>query len=124
MCHLLLLMPVLALPVFWLWPLSVAVPLYAAVVVLSGALYVVVMRAMRRSVHTGKESMLHATGRVISQPGEPLAVRIEGERWEARSDEALQPGATVRVIAMEGLTLYVEPFDRKTGFPVEHEERA
>ena len=124
MCHLLLLMPVLALPVFWLWPLAVAAPLYAAVVVLSGALYVFVMRAMRRSVHTGKESILHATGSVISQPGEPLAVRVEGERWGARSNEEIQPGAAVRVVAMEGLTLYVEPIDRGAGSTLEHQEGA
>jgi hypothetical protein len=39
MCHLILLLPFLALPVFWLLPLFPAVTLYAGVVVLSVLVY-------------------------------------------------------------------------------------
>ncbi len=36
-------------------------------------------------------------------------VRIRGETWQARSHVPLAPGDRVRVRAVEGLTLHVEP---------------
>ncbi len=39
MCHLVLLLPVIALPLFWLLPLSVAGPLYGAAAALAGVVY-------------------------------------------------------------------------------------
>jgi membrane-bound serine protease (ClpP class) len=36
-------------------------------------------------------------------------VRIAGERWRARSEAELEPGTTVEVLAVEGLTLVVGP---------------
>jgi membrane-bound serine protease (ClpP class) len=35
-------------------------------------------------------------------------VRIAGERWRAAGDAPLRPGETVRVVAIDGLTLVVE----------------
>ena len=36
-------------------------------------------------------------------------VRLDGEIWEARCDAGASPGASVRIIARDGLTLVVEP---------------
>jgi membrane protein implicated in regulation of membrane protease activity len=110
MCHLLLLLPVLALPVFWILPLAVAVPSYALVLVVSVAAYIGLVKAMRRPVLTGREHMLGATGEVIGGSGTTLRVQIDGELWSARSaQEALKPGDAVRVVAVEGLCLTVVP---------------
>jgi membrane-bound ClpP family serine protease len=79
-----------------------------AVLVFSGLVYAALMRAMHRPVETGHEALLRAHGVVESDAGEPLAVRIDGERWSARSsDKALRPGEKVCVIGMEGLVLRV-----------------
>lgn len=108
MCHLLLLLPILALPVFWILPLSVAAPIYAVVAVVSVAVYIGVVRAMRRPVLTGKEHMLGATGEVIANTGSHLTVQIGGELWAAESAQGdLGVGDAVRVVAMEGLHLSV-----------------
>lgn len=45
MCHLILLTPVFSLAVFWIWPLTVAGPVYAVVVALSLWMYALIMRA-------------------------------------------------------------------------------
>ncbi|MEJ2346017.1 MAG: NfeD family protein [Gammaproteobacteria bacterium] len=87
MCHLILLLPVLALPVFWWLPLTLAGPVYAAVCGLSAWIYYYVIRAMRRPVETGSEELLHSTGEVISVDGRRLRVRIHGEVWAAESDD-------------------------------------
>jgi membrane-bound serine protease (ClpP class) len=36
-------------------------------------------------------------------------VRVDGEIWSARSDEPVDPGERVRVVAVDGLTLDVTP---------------
>jgi hypothetical protein len=60
MCHITLLLPVLALPVFWILPLAVSVPVYAVVVIIAGLVYGYAMLAMRRPVETGVEGMIGA----------------------------------------------------------------
>jgi membrane protein implicated in regulation of membrane protease activity len=108
MCHLLLALPILALPVFWLLPLSVAVPIYALVAAVSVVVYAGLVKVMRNPVKTGKEHMLGATGEVVSNTGARLTVRIDGELWTAESTQAnLRIGDTVRVVAVVGLHLSV-----------------
>jgi hypothetical protein len=60
-------LPVLGLPVFWLWPLSEAVPVYGVILALSILVYVYVIRAMRHPVETGAEQILHSIGKVIDR---------------------------------------------------------
>ena len=59
----------------------------------------------------GPETLIGATGRVV-EPLRPIGrVRVRGEVWRARSDEAIGQGARIRVTARERLTLVVEPAD-------------
>ncbi len=53
-----LFMPVIALPILWLLPLSLAVPLYAVIVLISGLLYWLVVKSMRKRPLTGVESLI------------------------------------------------------------------
>ena len=50
MCHLVLLLPLFGLAVFWLWPPAVAVPVYLAVLVVSAGVYYLALVAMRLPV--------------------------------------------------------------------------
>ena len=70
----------------------------------------VALRARRRPVVSGREEMVAAVGIVAAvEPGEAW-VRVHGETWRARAiGGALAPGDRVRVRAVEGLTLVVEP---------------
>jgi membrane protein implicated in regulation of membrane protease activity len=47
---------------------------------------------------------------VVTEPCRPLGqVRLDGEIWEARCDAGASPGARVRIVARDDLTLVVEP---------------
>ena len=101
-------MPLLALPVFWLLPLSIAAPVYAVVIAVSAAIYGLIFKSMRKPVRTGKEGIIHAIGVVEDASGDMLEVRIQGEHWTARcADEHLQPGDKIEVVSIDGLTLGV-----------------
>lgn len=107
MCHLILMLPVLGLPVFWLLPLSEALPAYGAILALSILVYVYVLRAMRHPVETGAEEILRSTGKVIEVGAKDIGVRVHSEMWRAVSAEKLQPGDVVEIIGIDGLRLRV-----------------
>jgi len=111
MCHIALLLPLLALPVFWIWPLSVSVPVYAVVVIIAALVYWYAVLAMRRPVETGAEGMIGQTGEVIEVHGTSVVVRIGSEIWNARSPASLRKGDNVAVIAVERLVLMVKRLD-------------
>ena len=107
MCHLALLLPFFGLPVFWLWPLSMALPSYLVILLLSAGIYYYTIVAMRRNVITGPEALLHSEGVVVSQYGLKTTVRIQGELWSARSGDVLEPGDIIQVVDVNGLSLQV-----------------
>jgi membrane protein implicated in regulation of membrane protease activity len=106
-CHLILLLPLLALPLFWLTPLSIALPAYVAVLALSGGIYLLAMRAMHRPVQTGMEALVHRRGEVLAKDGNLFRVRLGSELWNAGSNENLHCGDSVEVEAVENLRLRV-----------------
>jgi membrane-bound serine protease (ClpP class) len=60
-------------------------------------------------VVTGVENLVGAVGNAV-EPLEPEGhVRVHGELWEARSATPAAQGARVRVVAVDGLELEVEP---------------
>ena len=107
MCHIILLLPILGLVVFWLLPLSVAVPVYAAILLVSGSVYFMMMRAMRRPVRTGAQGMLHEIAEVVETMNPTGRVRVHGEIWEAVSSDVLREGDRVEIVGVTGLTLQV-----------------
>jgi len=114
MCHLILLLPVLGLVAFWLWPLSVAAPVYAGILALSLLFYYLIMQAMRRPVVTGAEDILRKTGKVLEVRGRKICVRVRGEIWNAESSDRLHVGDEVRITARDGLVLRVQRLDEVT----------
>jgi len=69
-------------------------------------------RRMRRvKVATGIENLIGATGEVTTPLAPVGQIRVLGELWEARSGSELAAGTTVRVVALDGLRLDVEPVD-------------
>jgi membrane-bound serine protease (ClpP class) len=67
------------------------------------------MKARRRPIVSGRDLLMGGRGRVIEWSGAAGRLRIEGETWQARGRPSLQPGQSVRVVGIEGLTLIVEP---------------
>lgn len=72
----------------------------------------VIVRIRRRPVNTGPESIIGATV-IASTPLQPDGrVNYEGENWAAVLDDptmSVDAGAEVRIIAVEGLLLHVQP---------------
>lgn len=75
-----------------------------------------VRRRFTRPSDTGKvgsESLVGELGSATSVigPGKPGNAQFRGSPWPARSatGQAIASGTTVRVVRMEGITLFVEP---------------
>lgn len=107
MCHLILLLPVVAISLFWFFPLSIAVPTYGVVLIVSGWVYFLAIRAMRRPVQTGVEALMHSIGEVLGKEGSLFRVRVRSEVWNAESTDNLQPGDAVEVVSVDELRLKV-----------------
>ena len=107
MCHLILLLPLLALPLFWLAPVSIALPAYVAILILSGGIYFLAVRAMHRPIQTGVEALVHSTGEVLSQENALFRVRVHSEIWNAESSDNLRAGDSIEVVAIDELRLRV-----------------
>jgi membrane-bound serine protease (ClpP class) len=85
-------------------PWNVVVVCLAALIEV-GEVFAWIKFLRRYRVQTGAEGMIGERGEVIG----PGRVRVRGEIWSARGDAPLEPGDRVRVAAVEGLTLRVEP---------------
>ena len=85
--------------------LGVTAPLAAITIILLR----LAMAAHKRKAVTGREGMIDSVG-VAETNLEPSGkVFVHGELWDARAPAAVAKGARVRVRAVEGLTLVVEP---------------
>ena len=122
MCHLILMMPILALPLFWVLPLSIAAPVYGVILLLTSWLYYLAIRAMRRPTEIGPETLVGRTGEVVDVAEDAVWVRVQNEIWKVECSEPLRTGDTVKVTARNGLTLQVR---RHSSLPdIAHEEPA
>jgi membrane protein implicated in regulation of membrane protease activity len=85
----------------------VAVVIAAAIEVLEIGLWRRFLRRYR--VQTGAEAMVGKHAEVMETTSSAGRVRLAGEIWNARSESPLARGQIVRVTAVDGLTLVVEP---------------
>ena len=108
MCHLILLMPVIGLIVFWIWPFDTAMPVYLVILTISGLLYAAIMKSMRRPVTTGSEGLRGERVVVMEMRGHEGRVRLHGAIWRAVTDDDLRPSEPARVVAVNGLTLKIK----------------
>ncbi|NIM99273.1 MAG: hypothetical protein GTO24_14700 [candidate division Zixibacteria bacterium] len=114
MCHLVLLSPVLALPIFWILPSGAAFPFYLVIVGLSGIVYIKILRAMRVEAQAGLEAMLGREGLVIEEINPVGKVEYANEIWEARSTGTrYSKGERIKITGFQGLKLLVEAVPRE-----------
>jgi membrane protein implicated in regulation of membrane protease activity len=115
MCHFLLLLPVLALPAFWIWPVETALPVYGTAVAVALAVYVLAYKAWKMPLANGPQALLGATGRVISVGERRVTPRVRGELWLADVEGApVSVGEEAVVVAIDGLRLTVRGFTSST----------
>ena len=88
----------------WRWLL-----IAGGVAVEAGEAAAMLRYSRRRRPATGAEAMVGALGTVVAPCRPEGTARVGGELWQARCPDGVDAGARVRVRAVEGLTLVVEP---------------
>ena len=107
----LMLLPLIALPVFWYLPLRQAIALYAISVLIAGVMHWLMHSAKKRPVVTGAESLIGKDAEVVSRSDRyrtSYQVRVKNELWSADSEEDLESGETVIITAVKGNRLSVK----------------
>ena len=67
-------------------------------------------RFLRRyRLRTGPETLVGTRATVVMECAPDGRVRVRGELWNARSSGPARAGDTVRIAAIDGLTLEVDP---------------
>lgn len=66
------------------------------------------LAAQGRKVTTGAQGLIGMKGRVLDWADGEGHVQVDGERWHATSSDNLNEGDTIKVKAVEGLTLVVK----------------
>lgn len=93
--------------------ISLALLLPAVLVTTLAAVGVAVLAARTRDIAdtTGEGQLVGRTGRLKDAVGTRGRIAIDGTNWRARSADGqqLHPGGEIRVVAMDGLDLVVEP---------------
>jgi len=107
MCHIILIMPILSLALFWVFPMSVALPIYIVVLLFSVIIYNSLIHAMHTPVKTGRHGLIGHKAIVLDFVKPEGHVQVHGEIWRAESPGALRKGEKVDVVGIEGLTLKV-----------------
>jgi membrane-bound serine protease (ClpP class) len=92
---------------------AVSLPLILALALLSAGFFVFIVgaavKARRRPVVSGREELLGARGETLEEFSRRGRIRIHGEIWQAETRMPLKRGERVRVSAVKGLVLSVEP---------------
>ncbi|KGE77810.1 NfeD family protein, partial [Halomonas salina] len=92
---------------------NISLPLIGGIALVAAGLMLWVLTRFlglrRRPPRTGQEELVGLEAEALEDFQGEGHVRLHGERWNARSEQALRRGQTVRVIAIDGLTVEVVP---------------
>lgn len=108
MCHIVLLSPILALPLFFFLPFRTALPAYGALLLVTAFIYFKIIAAMKSKVRTGMEGMTDGEAVVVEDIDPEGKVRVGDELWAATSaDRSFFKGERVKIQGFEGLKVIV-----------------
>lgn len=107
MCHILFILPLIGLVLFWILPLEQAIFFYSLILIVCAALYWLMWKDFWRPVATGVEGMIGGKAEVIQNGNATLKVFFRGEIWDAVSKEDLSVRQTVEITGVERMRLSV-----------------
>lgn len=84
---------------------------YITILSTTGLLIWLIIKAMRKPIETGREAMIGEIAEVTAWANKRGTVRIEGETWNARSNDTVAVGDNVTITALNKLTLTVKKGD-------------
>ena len=87
---------------------KVLVPAVATISLFFVAVIAIVVRAQMQKRYTGKEGLPGEKGDAITDIHEDGRVFVQGEYWQAFSDQKVGKGKKIRVVKVEGLRLKIE----------------
>jgi len=97
---------------------GISKPLIGFFALLSAGMFMFVLgmaiKARQRPVVSGMEQLLGSVGEAIDDFDASGRVRVHSESWQAQTDTPVRHGQKVRVIALEGLDLKIEPVTEYT----------
>ena len=97
--------------------LSISLPLIGGVAaVAAGLLLWIVVRFVglrNKPTRTGQEELLNISAQALENFDSFGHVRLRGERWRARTSQPVRKGQLLKVTAIDGLTVEVEPQDTR-----------
>jgi membrane protein implicated in regulation of membrane protease activity len=70
--------------------------------------FVYVRWSQRRRAGVGAEALVGRTAITVSELAPRGQVKLDGELWAAQSEESVERGREVVILAVDGLTLHVE----------------
>lgn len=108
MCHVLWMMPILGLPLFWVFDFPLALSLYLGVLGLSGVVMLLTVQSIKQRPASGIEGMMGDVAEVVETIGRRGRVRHHSELWFATAREPIAAGEKVRIVGNKGLCLLVE----------------
>jgi membrane-bound serine protease (ClpP class) len=94
--------------------LTVIVPIVIVISSIAAFLMWLVIRVHRERAATGTSGMIGLEGEVLRRIDPQGEVFVHGERWRARASQPIDRGQRVRVVAVDGLLLHVEPTSPET----------
>ncbi len=88
-------------------PLILVLAATSAAVILLGC--GMALKARRQPVRGGRSGFAGLTGEVLEVSEGEIWAQVQGERWRVTSQQPLATGQRIRVLAVQGLTLQVQP---------------
>lgn len=113
MCHILFILPFVALILFFFLPFGQALFFYSFILILCSIFYWLIWKDMRRPVTTGIEGMIGGVGRVIQNGTGTAKVFYKGEIWDAICAEDVSVGDFVEVTGLERMKVIVQKQGRR-----------
>ena len=117
MCHLIFLIPLAGIPLFWILPWEFALLINVVLWVISVTLGYKMIKTMRLPANDGFRRLIGTEATVVSavSPGyDRYLVKAGSEIWTARSAQNLMTGETVLITNLEGIKLVVRQLEIKS----------
>lgn len=118
---LLMFLPLPALALFYLLPLSTAIPFFILLLAISGSYHCLMMQSMRFPLETGPETMAGSVAFIRHWERDSGQVLRNGEIWQAKSSDGqvlLSDQDKVIIDRRTGLTLLVRTLASPTSGPL------
>lgn len=97
MCHIVFVLPLVGLVLFWVLPLQQGMLFYSLILIVCALLYWLMWKDFWRPVTTGVDGMIGGKAEVIQNGNGTLKVYFRDEIWDAISSENLSLGDRVEI---------------------------